>query len=117
MGENVRPSLRAVLVDSHIAAVAIAVLLVWSLDAGFRALSGPFLRITDFLVTAVAILGIPYFSWTVVDRLSLGATLDHLFGSILNLAAAWLLSRWAYGTGPVQALGKYRTRLPRRSDV
>lgn len=33
-----RPTFREVLVDSHIAAVAIAVLLVWSIDSGVKAL-------------------------------------------------------------------------------
>lgn len=112
-----KPSLRATLADSHVSAVAVAVLLVWSLDQGFRTLAGPLLRVASFLATAAAILGIPYFSWTVDERLSLDVTLAYLVGAIINLAAAWLLSRWVYGTGPLQALSRYRTRLPRRNDV
>jgi len=112
-----RPSLRTVLADSHIAAVAVAVLLVWSLDQGFRALAGPFFRVTDFIVNAVAILGIPYFSWTFDERVGLGIALAYVFSAIVNLAGAWLLSRWVYGTGPLQALSKYRSRLPQGKNV
>jgi hypothetical protein len=36
----VKRSLREVLADSHVAAVANALLLLWSLDGGFRALGG-----------------------------------------------------------------------------
>jgi len=45
----VRPSLREILADTHIAAVAIAVLLLWTLDGTFRALCG-----TRFLVSLVS---------------------------------------------------------------
>src|SRR5712675_1937844 len=39
-GEAVKPTFRGVLTDSHIAAVAIVVLLVWSIDSFGKALYG-----------------------------------------------------------------------------
>ena len=54
-----RPTLREVLADSHIAAVAIVVLLICSVDSGVRAIGPPILSIVDFLVMMVAIRGIP----------------------------------------------------------
>lgn len=118
-GERVKPSLREILADSHISAVAIAVLLVWSLDAVFRALWGPLSRAASFLFTAVAILDIPYFSRTptLADRAMLITTFSYLFSAFINIAAAWVLSRWVYGVGPLRSLSKYRTKLPRRNHV
>ncbi|MGA1992053.1 MAG: hypothetical protein ABSH46_13455 [Bryobacteraceae bacterium] len=103
-------SLRRILADSHVSAVAIAVLLLWSLDSGFRALAG-------FLITALAILGVPYFSirLTVADRLLLVKTLLYLLDALISLAAAWLLSHWVYGVGPLRSLGGYGTRGTRRN--
>jgi hypothetical protein len=121
-GENVKPSLREILADSDVAAVAIAVLLFWSLNSAcwsLLGLSGPLSRAAEFLITAVAIHGIPYSSRTldVTDLLALFTTFAYLFYSFAYLAAAWLLSRWVYGVGPLRSFSKYRTRLARRSHV
>jgi len=69
-------SLREILADSHIAAVAIAVLLLWTLTLAAWAFRIPLYRATEFAVTAVAIPGIPYSShtWTGADRLMLITT-------------------------------------------
>lgn len=114
-----KPSLREILAESHVAAVTIVALLFWSLDWGFRGLWDPFLRVADFVITAVAILGIPYFSktLTVVDRLLLIETFYYLFSAFACVAAAWLLSRWVYGVGPLRSLSKYYSRLIGRAHV
>jgi hypothetical protein len=118
-GENVKSSLRKILADSHVSAVAIAVLLFWSLDSAFRALLGPLFRAVSFLFTAVAILDIPYFSRTLTidDRFTLIVTFAYLFNSLVYLAAAGLLSRWVYGLGPLRSLTIYRTKLVRSNYV
>jgi hypothetical protein len=117
--ETVKPSLRKMLADSHVSAVAIAVLLFWSLDYAFWALWDPFSRAASLLFTPLAILGIPYLSrtLTLTDRLMLFTTFLYLFYSLVYLATAELLSRWVYGAGPLRALGKYRTKLTRRNHV
>jgi hypothetical protein len=117
--ESVMRSVRETLADSHISAVAIAVLLLWSLDSGFRALWSPLARAANFLFTAVAILDIPYFSPTLnsEDREMLIFTLFYLFSAFVSFAAAWLLSRWVYGVGPLCSLSKCRTRISRRNHV
>jgi hypothetical protein len=114
---TVKPSLREVLADSHISAVAIAVLLLWSLDAGFRALLGPLSRVGSLLFTGVAIMGIPYLSFDITDRLNLITAFSYAFGGIISLTAAWLLSRWVYGVGPLRCLSAYRTKRARRNHV
>ena len=114
-----KPSLREVLADSHIAAVAIAVLLFWSLDEVFWALWDPLCRVAAFLFTAIAILDIPYYSpgLSYKDRLTLVSTFLYLYSAVISLSAAWLLSHWVYGVGPFRCLSAYRSRLPRRNYV
>jgi|SRR5271156_449113 len=118
-GENVKSSLRTILADSHVSAVAIAVLLFWSLDSAFWALWGPVSGAVGFLFTAVAILDIPYFSrtLTIADRFALFSTFSSLFNSLVYLTAAGFLSRWVYGMGPLRSLSKYRTKLARSNHV
>ena len=93
-----KPSLREVLEASHVAAAAIGILLLWSIESAFRALWDPIWRALDFIITAVAILDVPYFSriLTTHDWLELIPTLADLISALVCLAGAWLLSRWVY---------------------
>jgi hypothetical protein len=121
-GENVKPSLREILADSDVAGVAIAVFLFWSLDSACWALLGllgPLSRAAEFLITAVAIQGIPYSSrgLDVTDLFTFFQTFAYLFYSFAYVSAAWLLSQWVYGVSPLRSFSKYRTRLARRSHV
>lgn len=114
-----KPSLRKTLADYHVSAVAIAVLLFWALYWGFTALWSPLAHAAGFLFRAVAILGIPFgsFTYTGADRLMFTTTLAFLFNAFVCLAAAWLLSRWVYGTGPLRSLRKCGTKLIGGSHV
>jgi len=118
-GETVNRSLREILAESHISAVAVAVLLLWSIASGFQALWGPLSHAASFVFTAVAILDIPYFSrtLTIADRFALFSTFSSLFNSLVYLTAAGFLSRWVYGMGPLRSLSKYRTKLARSNHV
>lgn len=102
-----------VLAESHVAAVAIALLLLWSVDSAFRALWPLVYRILSYLVTAIAILDIPYISPGVSfqDRLTLITTCTYMCAAATQLAAAWLISRWIYGTGPLGILMTYYSWL------
>ena len=104
--EPVKQSLRETLADSQVAAVAIALLLLWTLDASFRGLWGPVYEVAVFLFTAIAIWDIPYHSPTptATDRLMLISTSYFFYSAIASLSAAWLLARWVYGTGPFRSL-------------
>jgi hypothetical protein len=115
----VKPSLRTTLADSHVALIAIAVLLFWSLDCAFWALGGPLYRAASFLFTGVTILDFPFFSRTLnaSDRFTLFITLSYLFDSLVYLSAAMLLSRWVYGRGPFHCLSKYQVRQSRATHV
>jgi hypothetical protein len=71
------------------------------------------------LLEAVAILDIPHFSreFNIADRFTLITTIPYLFSALTSLAAAWFLSRWVYGVGPLRVLTAYRTELTRRNDA
>ena len=117
--EAVNRSLRQVLADSHVAAVAIALLLLWSLDLAFRGLWDPVYRLGVFLFTAIAIWGLPYLSptLTAADRFMLINTFYFLYIAIMSLSTAWLVSRWVYGMGPLRSLVACRKRLTGRKHV
>lgn len=71
VGGNVEGAIRKVLSHSHIAAIAIAVLLLRSLDLGFRAFGRPLLLVVDFLFDLLALRGIPYGKFTLGQWLTL----------------------------------------------
>jgi len=77
----------------------------------------PLLGLIGYLTMTIAILDIPYFSYTVADRLTLYGAVAYAFNAAVTLTAAWLLSRWAYGVGPLAALSRYRTISRRRNYV
>ncbi|HEX6505314.1 MAG TPA: hypothetical protein VF011_18875 [Terriglobales bacterium] len=108
-------SLREVLADSHVGAVALAVLIFWFLDGIFEALWPLLAHAGNFLITAVAILDIPYFSptLTLLDRSMLIFLCFYLYSAIISISAAWLLSKWLHSTTPLRALAAYRTKLRR----
>ena len=98
--------LRKVLADSHVAAVTIAVLLMWMLDATFRGLWDPAYDLGAFVFTGIAIWDIPYIPPTlmVADRLMLITTGYFVYSAVVCFLAAWFLSRWVYGMGPLRSL-------------
>ena len=116
-----KSTLREVLAGSHVAAVAIAILLVWSLNSAFEALGGSVLRALGFVITAIAILGTPYPSpgFSPLQRMALANSSELLLltYAAIDLAAAWLLARWIYRMGPVRSLNAYWTRLKGRSHA
>jgi hypothetical protein len=118
----VQASLRKVLIDSYVAAVAIAVLIFFSLDFVAKAVFAlwePALGAVLFLITAVTIRDIPYISRTLdpLTRHYLLTVLSNILLALANLSAAWLIFRWIYGTGPLRSLSTYRDKLSRKTDA
>jgi hypothetical protein len=105
--------LREILADSQIAAVAIVAVLFSSLDWTFQALWLAVSRPRVYLSTTVAIFNVPYFSPTITveDCFMLIRMFSYVCPAVLTLAAAWFLSRWVYGIGPLRTLMGYRGRL------
>ena len=113
-----KPPLRTTLAESHISAITIVVLLLWSLGSAFQALWAPFFRVAEYLFTAVAIRDIPFAGpFTFADRVMLFVRIQYVFSALVSFAAAWLLARWVYGEGPLRSLSRYRIRISRRSDA
>lgn len=114
-----KPSLREVLADSHVAAVAVAVLLLSVLGDVGRALLQPLLETAEYLVTAVAIRDFPYPSLAsaLTGRIMLTTTLALLSKAAITFAASWLLSHCTSGAGPLRVLSNYRARLAGGKNV
>jgi hypothetical protein len=104
-------SLREILIASHVAATTIAALLLWFMDSIFRGLWPLLGRAVEWLFTAVAIFDIPYFSFTVVDRSILLISAYYFYAAIVSFSAAWIVSRWVYGVGPLRSLVAYGNKL------
>lgn len=113
------PSVRKVLADSHVTAIAIALLLLISFANACRAVWIPLAWALGFVFNAVAIVGVPYYSTslTIADRVSLDKRIPDLFTAVLGFAAACLLSAWVYGAGPVPSLRRYHALLRRWAHV
>jgi hypothetical protein len=107
-----KPSLRQVLADSHIAAIAILVLLFWCLDSLFQALWLPLLPTIYTLSNALEIRGIPSSpQFTFAGHLWTIASSVFALDAVIDVVAAWLLSHWVYGQGPLHLLHTYGTKL------
>jgi hypothetical protein len=115
----VKPSVRKILADSHIAAVAMAVLLTFALEWALDALWSPFIRVADFVFNSIAILDVSsgslHFDFT--DRATLFVSFFLLCSAATAVASAWILSRWAYGETPLSTLRGYYARIARHGDV
>jgi len=114
-----KPTFREILSDSHIPAIAVATLLVWSLESGIEALQHPATKAAGYLSYAIAIWGVPYSApgLSPVERLRLEITLQYSCYTVIQLIAAWLISKWAYGAGPFTCLNAYWIRVNRRNRV
>jgi len=99
--------------------VAVAVLLLWSFDSVLDALWDPIFSAISFLITAVALLGLPYIppQFSFSQRSMLISTSFYLLEALICFAAAWILSHWVYGMSPLRSLKSYGERLARRNHA
>ena len=106
-----RRSLREVLAASHIAAVAIALLLLWVLAATFQVLIGVLASLLVSLVfTITAMLGGPHNPHTGSSP-SYWVVAIALFQGAAGLLAAFLISRVVFGKNPLRVLRDYWGKL------
>ena len=96
---------RGVLVRSHVGAVTIVFLLLGAVGAALQGLSLHAVHAADFVLTAVAIRGLPLIS--AGDRMEAVIAAIYIYDAAIGIVAAWLLSRWVYGVGPLRALAGY----------
>jgi len=99
-----KPRFRKALENSRVGAVAIALLLLWTFDAAFSALWEPLYRLCSYLVTAILIRDIPLFSYGFEERRMLTNAAVYFIAMVSDIGAAWLVSHWIYGAGPLCSL-------------
>jgi|GEM_PF-1043269 hypothetical protein len=111
--------LSQVLADSHVAAVSIGVLLMWTIDAVCRGLWDPLYKFSAFLLSAIAIWDIPYIPSrpSFGDRLMLLASAHFLYSAFACILGSLLVSYAVYATGPIRSLTACRNELIRRKDA
>ncbi len=110
-------SFREVLRGSHVAAVTIAVLMCWGIIAGLDALYRALAEPLWYPIKAVLILDLPSTNWELWRRYDLSVAAQFLFDALVYLAAAWLLTLWVYGAGPIASLRQCARRIPRRKSA
>jgi len=120
----VRNNLGKILIDSHISAVAIAVLLAWSITYGSLALSYLLVLAGEFLFSLVSDVStwwrdglMPSSGEMLFDRVLFVRALEYLFRTLVVFGAAWIVSRCVYGAGPLHSLSQHRARVARRDYV
>ena len=109
-------SFRKMLGHSHVAAITIAMLLMFS---SLRAIQEPALRVSVFVGTAMAIgdfSRIPH-SFYPFTRLKLLVSALDFAEALLGFGVAWGLSKWVYGVGPLRCLRGYGNKIRRTAHV
>lgn len=119
-----RRNLNKILTDSHISAVAVAVLLLWSITYGSLALSYLLVLAGEFLFSLASDVStwwrgglIPSSGEMLFDRMLFVMALEYLFRTLVVFGAAWIVSRCVYGAGPLRSLSQHRARVARRDYV
>lgn len=111
-------SLRKTLIDSHVAAVTVAVLLFASLEGFFCAASRIVYRVVLFIqLIANHPVSTALRELKFRDPGMLAVTLSCFCAGAALVLAAWFVSRWVYGVGPIRSLGSYRNKLSRKSHA
>jgi hypothetical protein len=108
-------SLRKTLIDSHVAAVTVAALLLASCAAFYLAAD----RVVCHALFFVQLIADHHLStalWKLEseDPDTLAVALTCLFDGVAVVLAAWIVSHWVYGVGPLRCLGSYREKLTRK---
>jgi hypothetical protein len=115
---GVKTDLRKVLAESHVAAIAIAVLLCWSVGAALQGIMAPLFSAAEYLAIAVTIRGGPSVGPDFFRSHALQiAAAAYVLNAAVDFAAAWLLARWVYGDGPFTVLRRYRRKIARRNNT
>jgi ABC-type phosphate/phosphonate transport system permease subunit len=115
-------TVRQVLGHSHIAAIAIAVLILWAIKLALYPLIFLLFGVGDEFILSLRNFFSPHyvpFDWREPLNFLYVAWLRASVGSILNavlyVAVAFLLARWVYGHGPLRSLRKCGEKLAGRA--
>jgi hypothetical protein len=97
-------SLRSVLAKSHVAAIALALLILWAVGSMFWGLEGPVRDLLTYIGTGVLILDIPTAPPPFEVRMTMITSAGLLLTGLGEFGFACLVSAWVYRTGPMTAL-------------
>ena len=113
---KVNVTFRQMLGRSHVAAISIAMLLMFS---GLCAIREPALCVGAFVGTAVAIGDISRIPHSLYPftRLKLLMSALEFAQALLGFGVAWGLSQWVYGVGPLCCLRSYGNEIRRTAHV
>ena len=103
-----KPSLRTVLIESHVAIIAIAMLLGQGVMWLFQIVWVPVSQAIGILIDAVEY---PYAHHTFSGILGLQSVYMSLGEAIPCFVIAWVVSRFVFSAGPFEALIAYRARI------
>lgn len=118
VGQTVKHSFRHTLAESHIAAIAIAVLLVAAIqELGAFLFGAPFENVVLFLVEAISTFDFTSGYQSLDIARGFRTSFPLLLAALACLGAAFLLSRWVYGVGLFRSLRRYRTESVWRNHV
>lgn len=111
-------SVRKTLVDSHVAAATIAILLFLSLEGFYVAA----FQIVRFLVNFFELAANHQSSnnlgqFEFADPWMWTVAMEGIVSVLAIVVSAWLLSHWVYGVNPLRSLASYRHRLSRKSHA
>lgn len=112
-------SLRRALGDSRAGVVAIIMLLVWAAGGVCFAASQTAHQLAPFVMTGIAIRGLPTLSPGDVVQIARAITdsCGLLLIGAMDVMLAIVLSQWLYGTNPLPALRTYVGQITRRSHA
>jgi hypothetical protein len=122
-GDPVKTSLRTILAESHVAPIAIAILMAQAIVEIFVGLATPIrlmlVNPTVFFILWISERELPSTS-ILGDRADLFLLIDsipNLFYSLAFAVAAWVLSRLIYGRGPIESLRYVGSQFSRRMNA
>jgi hypothetical protein len=116
-----RAYLRKALIDSNVAAIAIAIMLFECIQQASLALWEPIRSIFSFLTAAMAVRihfvsYIPQPPESITQQMFTNSAWDLVF-ALADVTGAWFLSLLIFGTGPFDSLGSYKSKFSRKSDA
>ena len=97
-------TVRTVLIESHVAAVAILLLMSWSIADLLYALEPGIQHVLVFIGTAIAIVDIPTPPSPFEIRMAVLRSSDYLIAALAQFGMAWVVSKALYKAAPISAL-------------
>lgn len=108
-------TLRKALIDSHVAAITIAILLLSSVEDIYATVDYLLNRLILFIQLSRShqLLDLSIL-FPRRDPYPLPILLSCVVYLAANISCAWLLSQWTYGVGPLRCLASYRDNITRK---